>query len=136
MTAALNKKILFLSPLPLLPTVATGQALQCYECKIGFWNLCITGKVTCEAGQHCFSGVGKAGEKLTVQHSAHRQDVNMPPHPLPTKKIAAAFVTLQKQQRCYNVVTNFNNPLANTKTCSFIESLLRTNNAIFLFLYY
>ncbi|XP_056154600.1 prostate stem cell antigen [Lampris incognitus] len=39
---------------------AVGQALQCYNCRIGFWNMCITTKVTCDAGEHCYSGTGKA----------------------------------------------------------------------------
>lgn len=39
---------------------AVGQALQCYKCKIGFFNLCFTTKTTCESGQHCFNGEGKA----------------------------------------------------------------------------
>ncbi|KAM9776753.1 lymphocyte antigen-6, epidermis isoform 2-T2 [Syngnathus typhle] len=45
---------------------ALGQALECYECKIGFWNLCVTKKVTCQAGEHCFRGSGKAAGFVTV----------------------------------------------------------------------
>ncbi|XP_077404757.1 lymphocyte antigen 6 complex locus protein G6d-like [Vanacampus margaritifer] len=39
---------------------ALGHALQCYECKIGFWNLCVTKVVTCAEGEHCYSGNGTA----------------------------------------------------------------------------
>ncbi|XP_077446456.1 sperm acrosome membrane-associated protein 4-like [Stigmatopora argus] len=45
---------------------AVGQALQCYECKIGFWNLCITNKVMCAQGERCFSGKGKAAGFVDV----------------------------------------------------------------------
>ncbi|XP_026144135.1 sperm acrosome membrane-associated protein 4 [Carassius auratus] len=39
---------------------AVGQALQCYECKLGFWKFCITNEKKCNDGEHCFSGVGTA----------------------------------------------------------------------------
>uniref|UniRef100_UPI0037E7004E sperm acrosome membrane-associated protein 4-like n=1 Tax=Semicossyphus pulcher TaxID=241346 RepID=UPI0037E7004E len=39
---------------------AVGQALQCYNCKLGFWNLCITSKVECGSEEHCYKGVGQA----------------------------------------------------------------------------
>ncbi|XP_041812060.1 prostate stem cell antigen [Chelmon rostratus] len=39
---------------------AIGQALQCYKCKIGLWDLCITSTTTCESGEQCYSGVGTA----------------------------------------------------------------------------
>ncbi|XP_052440532.1 sperm acrosome membrane-associated protein 4 [Carassius gibelio] len=39
---------------------AVGQALQCYECKLGIWDLCITSEKKCNDGEHCFSGVGTA----------------------------------------------------------------------------
>lgn len=41
---------------------AVGQALQCYKCKLGFFNFCITSKTTCEVGERCFSGEGASGE--------------------------------------------------------------------------
>ncbi|KAI2644534.1 Sperm acrosome membrane-associated protein 4 [Labeo rohita] len=44
-----------------------GQALQCYECKLGFWSLCITTKKTCEADERCFSGVGKAAGLVDIK---------------------------------------------------------------------
>ncbi|XP_051247592.1 sperm acrosome membrane-associated protein 4 [Dicentrarchus labrax] len=46
---------------------AIGQALQCYECKIGFWNLCLTTKTTCKSGEQCFSGVGKAAGFVDIK---------------------------------------------------------------------
>ncbi|RXN17023.1 sperm acrosome membrane-associated 4-like protein [Labeo rohita] len=46
---------------------AVGQALQCYECKLGFWSLCITTKKTCEADERCFSGVGKAAGLVDIK---------------------------------------------------------------------
>ncbi|KAM9838462.1 prostate stem cell antigen-like [Aulostomus maculatus] len=46
---------------------AIGQALQCYECKLGFWNLCITTKETCSEGEHCFSGTGKAAKFMDIK---------------------------------------------------------------------
>lgn len=55
------------SPIPrrtsVLPSLTPGQALECYNCKLGFFSLCITTKKTCDSGEHCFSGVGKAGEE-------------------------------------------------------------------------
>ncbi|XP_034560796.1 sperm acrosome membrane-associated protein 4 [Notolabrus celidotus] len=45
---------------------AAGQALQCYKCKLGFFNLCITSTTTCESGELCFSGVGKAAGVLDI----------------------------------------------------------------------
>ncbi|XP_061521485.1 sperm acrosome membrane-associated protein 4 [Phycodurus eques] len=46
--------------------VAVGHALQCYECKIGFWNLCITKKIMCDKGEHCFTGKGFAAGFVDV----------------------------------------------------------------------
>nr|XP_057903683.1 prostate stem cell antigen-like [Doryrhamphus excisus] len=45
---------------------AIGHALQCYECKIGFWNLCLTKEVTCAQGEHCYSGKGSAAGFVDV----------------------------------------------------------------------
>nr|XP_046191417.1 lymphocyte antigen 6D-like [Oncorhynchus gorbuscha] len=39
---------------------SVGQALKCYKCDLGFWDLCYTTEVNCNAGENCFSGVGKA----------------------------------------------------------------------------
>ncbi|KAM8884917.1 sperm acrosome membrane-associated protein 4-like [Synchiropus picturatus] len=46
--------------------LALGQALQCYDCDLGLFKLCITGKVTCKAGEHCYSGVGEAAGVMDV----------------------------------------------------------------------
>lgn len=55
----------------LLFFVIPGQGLQCYNCKFGFGDLCITSKITCKADEQCYSGVGKAGNQsdVTGQHS-------------------------------------------------------------------
>ncbi|CAL9690785.1 unnamed protein product [Knipowitschia caucasica] len=45
----------------------TVQALMCYECKLGFGDLCYTSKTTCDAGQHCFSGIGEAASLIPVK---------------------------------------------------------------------
>lgn len=59
------------SLLPSPPTLLIpGQALQCYKCKIGFFDLCLTSKVSCESGEHCFSGVGTAGKSHWVTFSS------------------------------------------------------------------
>ncbi|KAI1902415.1 hypothetical protein AGOR_G00044520 [Albula goreensis] len=46
---------------------AIGQALECYKCDVGLWNLCITSKTTCKAGEQCFSGEGKAAKVLSIK---------------------------------------------------------------------
>ncbi|XP_068603313.1 sperm acrosome membrane-associated protein 4-like [Brachionichthys hirsutus] len=45
---------------------AIGQALQCYKCDIGLFNLCITSEVTCESGEQCFSGAGEAAGIFSI----------------------------------------------------------------------
>ncbi|XP_003976061.1 sperm acrosome membrane-associated protein 4-like [Takifugu rubripes] len=45
---------------------AIGQGLQCYKCDMGFWSLCYTTKVTCGAGEWCFSGVGEAASFVNI----------------------------------------------------------------------
>ncbi|TRY65751.1 hypothetical protein DNTS_005586 [Danionella cerebrum] len=55
---------------------AVGQALQCYECKLGFWDFCITTKKTCDAGQQCFSGSGVAVGSLLKLKTKGCLDVN------------------------------------------------------------
>lgn len=65
---------------------AVGQALQCYKCKVGFWDLCITTKTTCENGEQCFSGVGKAAGFVDIKTKGclikaecnQTKDVNFP----------------------------------------------------------
>ncbi|CAG5887389.1 sperm acrosome membrane-associated protein 4-like [Menidia menidia] len=46
---------------------AIGQALECYKCSIGFGSLCITTKTTCNEGELCFSGVGKAAGFVDIK---------------------------------------------------------------------
>ncbi|KAF4100050.1 sperm acrosome membrane-associated protein 4 [Onychostoma macrolepis] len=46
---------------------AVGQALQCYECKVGLWDLCFTTKQPCGNNEHCYSGVGKAGGFVDIK---------------------------------------------------------------------
>ncbi|CAJ1083234.1 sperm acrosome membrane-associated protein 4 [Xyrichtys novacula] len=65
---------------------AVGQALQCYKCKIGFWNMCLTSEVGCAADEQCFSGIGKAAGFvditmkgcLKVAECNQTKDVNLP----------------------------------------------------------
>lgn len=52
---------------PLSPSICVSvHSLQCYKCNIGFFDMCITSKVTCQGGEQCFSGVGKAGKELNI----------------------------------------------------------------------
>ncbi|XP_024251888.1 sperm acrosome membrane-associated protein 4 [Oncorhynchus tshawytscha] len=46
---------------------SVGQALKCYKCDLGLWDLCYTTKVDCNAGENCFSGVGKAVKVLDIK---------------------------------------------------------------------
>lgn len=46
---------------------AVVQTLQCYNCKFGIGELCLTNKVECAAGELCFSGVGKAAGFVDVK---------------------------------------------------------------------
>ncbi|KAM4724833.1 sperm acrosome membrane-associated protein 4-like [Anableps anableps] len=64
---------------------AAGQALQCYKCSLGFWNLCFTTKTTCENNEHCFNGVGGSGDVkikmkgcLAVEKCNQTENVNFP----------------------------------------------------------
>ncbi|KAK7124607.1 hypothetical protein R3I94_018851 [Phoxinus phoxinus] len=44
-----------------------GQALQCYNCDLGLWNLCIKTKKVCTDNQQCFNGMGTAANLLKYQ---------------------------------------------------------------------
>ncbi|XP_024153979.1 sperm acrosome membrane-associated protein 4 [Oryzias melastigma] len=46
---------------------ALGQTLECYKCKLGFWDVCITSKTTCSSGEHCFSGLGTAAGFVDIK---------------------------------------------------------------------
>ncbi|XP_047461060.1 sperm acrosome membrane-associated protein 4 [Mugil cephalus] len=47
--------------------VALGQALKCYKCDFGIGSLCITSETTCESGEHCFIGYGKAAGFVDIK---------------------------------------------------------------------
>ncbi|XP_073340150.1 lymphocyte antigen-6, epidermis [Pagrus major] len=65
---------------------AIGQALQCYKCTIGVGDLCITSTITCESGEHCYSGEGKAAGVVDIKRKGclavaecnKTKDVNIP----------------------------------------------------------
>ncbi|XP_033831129.1 sperm acrosome membrane-associated protein 4 [Periophthalmus magnuspinnatus] len=46
---------------------AAVQALQCYNCKLGFWKLCVTSKITCNSGEQCFSGKVEAAGFVDIK---------------------------------------------------------------------
>lgn len=35
--------------------------LHCFKCDLGFWDACYTTETTCDPGDRCFTGRGKAG---------------------------------------------------------------------------
>lgn len=39
----------------------SGQTLDCFQCELGFWDMCHTTKTNCSAGEQCFVGIGVAG---------------------------------------------------------------------------
>uniref|UniRef100_A0A674P419 Lymphocyte antigen-6, epidermis n=1 Tax=Takifugu rubripes TaxID=31033 RepID=A0A674P419_TAKRU len=55
-----------IKPVTGLSLFPCGQGLQCYKCDMGFWSLCYTTKVTCGAGEWCFSGVGEAASFVNI----------------------------------------------------------------------
>ncbi|XP_072529638.1 sperm acrosome membrane-associated protein 4-like [Salminus brasiliensis] len=54
----MNRTLLSIFAVALCFTAA--HTLRCYECKIGFWNLCMTSEITCSTGDQCYTGTGKA----------------------------------------------------------------------------
>ncbi|KAL3060241.1 sperm acrosome membrane-associated protein 4-like [Trematomus bernacchii] len=44
-----------------------GVLLECFRCDLGFWDACFTTKTTCEAGERCYTGKGKAADTLDVK---------------------------------------------------------------------
>uniref|UniRef100_A0A4W5NW52 Lymphocyte antigen-6, epidermis n=1 Tax=Hucho hucho TaxID=62062 RepID=A0A4W5NW52_9TELE len=46
---------------------AFGQALKCYKCDLGLWNLCYTTEVKCNDDENCFSGVGKTVKVVDIK---------------------------------------------------------------------
>ncbi|XP_034016027.1 sperm acrosome membrane-associated protein 4 [Thalassophryne amazonica] len=43
-----------------------GHALKCYNCHIGFKDVCLTTKITCDSGELCFKGEGKAAGVVSI----------------------------------------------------------------------
>ena len=43
-----------------------GVLLKCFRCDLGFWDACFTTKTTCEAGERCYTGKGKAGVLVRI----------------------------------------------------------------------
>ncbi|XP_041933184.1 sperm acrosome membrane-associated protein 4 [Alosa sapidissima] len=58
---------LLLSIFAVTACFAIAHGLQCYKCNIGFWDLCITTKITCSAGESCFSGEGEAAKVMKIK---------------------------------------------------------------------
>ncbi|XP_069054806.1 prostate stem cell antigen-like [Lepisosteus oculatus] len=55
----MNKVVFAVSAVVLL--FGVGEALRCYKCDVGFWNLCVTSIINCTGStDQCFSGIGKA----------------------------------------------------------------------------
>ncbi|XP_023658278.2 sperm acrosome membrane-associated protein 4-like [Paramormyrops kingsleyae] len=46
---------------------AFGHSLECHRCDLGFWNMCLTTKMTCKPGEQCFSGTGKAAHVIDIK---------------------------------------------------------------------
>ncbi|XP_007239783.2 sperm acrosome membrane-associated protein 4 [Astyanax mexicanus] len=61
----MNRILLSIFAVALCFSVA--HTLQCYKCTLGFWDLCVTSKETCNGDQQCFSGVGKAVDVVKVK---------------------------------------------------------------------
>ncbi|KAL7858674.1 hypothetical protein AOLI_G00187760 [Acnodon oligacanthus] len=61
----MNRTLLGIFAVALCFTAA--HTLECYKCGIGLWNLCVTTKTTCNAGEQCYNGVGKAAGFVEVR---------------------------------------------------------------------
>ncbi|TDH03932.1 hypothetical protein EPR50_G00147190 [Perca flavescens] len=46
---------------------AVVQALTCYKCSLGLSSLCFTTNTTCNSGERCFSGFGKAAGYFDIK---------------------------------------------------------------------
>ncbi|XP_059423371.1 sperm acrosome membrane-associated protein 4-like [Carassius carassius] len=44
-----------------------GQTLECFRCKLGFWDMCYTTKKNCSDNEQCYVGVGKAASVLDIK---------------------------------------------------------------------
>ncbi|CAG11914.1 unnamed protein product [Tetraodon nigroviridis] len=38
------------------------QLMKCFQCDLGFWDVCYTTKTVCSPEEHCFTGRGRAGD--------------------------------------------------------------------------
>ncbi|XP_075907621.1 prostate stem cell antigen-like [Nelusetta ayraudi] len=94
---------------------ALGQALQCYDCKVGFWNFCITGKIQCDAGQHCFSGVGQAVSLVDIKMKGCLAKVDC------NKTTTVNFPTSDSNATAYHM----NKTCCNTDLCNGAPALQR-----------
>ncbi|XP_049902740.1 sperm acrosome membrane-associated protein 4-like [Epinephelus moara] len=43
------------------------EILECFRCDLGFWDACYTTETNCSAGEHCYTGRGKAADTLDVK---------------------------------------------------------------------
>lgn len=48
------------------------ELMRCFQCDLGFWDVCYTTKTICSLEERCFTGRGKAGvtieEGFLLQH--------------------------------------------------------------------
>ncbi|XP_060776586.1 sperm acrosome membrane-associated protein 4-like [Neoarius graeffei] len=44
-----------------------GQTLECFHCKLGFWDMCHTTRMNCSAGEQCFVGIGVAASVVKIK---------------------------------------------------------------------
>ncbi|XP_021176101.2 ly6/PLAUR domain-containing protein 2 [Fundulus heteroclitus] len=73
---------------------AVGQALQCYKCPLGIWNLCVTTKTTCESGEVCYNSVGSGAVIIKRKGCTNATTCNTPD--LVTFGSNTTFYTLTK----------------------------------------
>ncbi|XP_017319123.1 sperm acrosome membrane-associated protein 4 [Ictalurus punctatus] len=51
----------------LISVSCSGQTLDCFQCELGFWDMCHTTKTNCSAGEQCFVGIGVAASVLKIK---------------------------------------------------------------------
>ncbi|XP_053351315.1 sperm acrosome membrane-associated protein 4 [Clarias gariepinus] len=44
-----------------------GQTLECFQCDLGFWDMCHTTTMNCSDGEQCFVGIGVAAAVLKIK---------------------------------------------------------------------
>ncbi|KAF4088102.1 hypothetical protein AMELA_G00079010 [Ameiurus melas] len=59
--------VLGLCVLVLISVFCLGQTLDCFQCELGFWDMCHTTKTNCSAGEQCFVGIGVAASVLKIK---------------------------------------------------------------------